>query len=58
MPEKQSVDRRDFLKSAAVTGAAAFDFAPARALVPGPTPAPPAQVTAPASAQAANVEMT
>src|SRR6185436_9374141 len=47
MPEKRSVDRRDFLKSAAVTGAAAFDFNQARLPVPGAAPAPPAQATAP-----------
>ena len=51
MPEKRSVDRRDFLKSAAVTGAAAFDFTPARSPVPGATPArrstAPTQATAP-----------
>ncbi len=52
MPEKRSVDRRDFLKSAAVTGAAAFDFGQARLPVPGATPAPPAPAAAPAQATA------
>jgi thiamine pyrophosphate-dependent acetolactate synthase large subunit-like protein len=42
MPGQRSVDRRDFLKSAAVTGAAAF----------GATAAPAAQATAPAPPQA------
>ena len=65
MPEKRSVDRRDFLKSAAVTGAAALDFTQARAPVPAATPAPPtpppAQATAPTPAREtdppANVEV-
>ncbi|HEV8394622.1 MAG TPA: thiamine pyrophosphate-dependent enzyme [Vicinamibacterales bacterium] len=52
MPEKPSLDRRDFLKSAAVTGAAALDFTPARALVPAAIPPLPAQAAAPAQATA------
>src|SRR6185436_4032700 len=45
MPDKRSVDRRDFLKSAAVTGAAALAPVATAAAAP-PTP-PPAQATAP-----------
>jgi acetolactate synthase I/II/III large subunit len=56
MPEKRSVDRRDFLKSAAVTGAAALTpvaKAPAVAQVTAPTqataPTPPREADPPAS---------
>jgi len=45
MPEKRALDRRDFLKSAAVTGAAAL--APAASASAAPQAAPPAQATAP-----------
>ena len=45
MPEKRSVDRRDFLKSAAVTGAAAL--APVANVAGAPQTATPTQATAP-----------
>ena len=45
MPEKRALDRRDFLKSAAVTRAAAL--APAASASAAPQAAPPAQATAP-----------
>jgi thiamine pyrophosphate-dependent acetolactate synthase large subunit-like protein len=60
MSEKLSVDRRDFLKSAAVTGAAAMVPA-AATLGAQSTPAAPANATAPAPARetdpAGNVEV-
>src|SRR5215510_12841009 len=47
MSEKHSVDRRDFLKTAAVTGAAALGAGPAAAANETPQAAPPAQASAP-----------
>src|SRR5215207_1189226 len=52
MREKRSVDRRDFLKSAAVTGAAAFDLTPAKSVLPAAAAAPPAPASASAQATA------
>jgi thiamine pyrophosphate-dependent acetolactate synthase large subunit-like protein len=52
MSEKHSVDRRDFLKTAAVTGAAALGAGAAAAANEAPQATPPAPAGAPAQASA------
>ncbi|HEY9463422.1 MAG TPA: thiamine pyrophosphate-binding protein, partial [Vicinamibacterales bacterium] len=52
MSEKHSVDRRDFLKTAAVTGAAALGAGVAEAANQAPQTTPPAPAGAPAPASA------